>query len=311
MPPTVLVTTQESSFWGLPAFLWQGIFTVLSTLVCGILVAYVTSTVLRKKEERTRLAGLIVEKRIQAEQMILHFLEQELFKEEFNKGNSILADREFLRLAQAAGMKLSPYGALQYAVIFLSPERFSAFFHQLESLISEHKLWIDERVRQQLYLIQGYFSWINTIPLLIKRVPLPADCSLSDAEFALLHQKALLLFGIFLDQEINHLCTELEECVVDSVYHLDLSRPKKSLSRNGMNNRDLLSIHRKLGNRTLLGREREKFFALLFQMVYSLKGLQLEALSPEERQKILRRYYPEEFPDAQEEEEAHDTSSRP
>lgn len=57
----------------MPEFMWNNIFTVINTLICGLIVALFTSTFLKKKEERTRIAGVIVEKRINSEQEILHF----------------------------------------------------------------------------------------------------------------------------------------------------------------------------------------------------------------------------------------------
>ena len=65
-----------------PEFMWNNIFSAISTLGCGLIVAIITSTYLKKKEERTRIAGVIVEKRINSEQEILHFLEAGLLKEE-------------------------------------------------------------------------------------------------------------------------------------------------------------------------------------------------------------------------------------
>lgn len=64
----------------LPDNVVNNIFTTINTLICGLIVAFFTSTFLKKKEERTRIAGVIVEKRINSEQDILHYLEQELFK---------------------------------------------------------------------------------------------------------------------------------------------------------------------------------------------------------------------------------------
>ena len=74
----------HEEFLNLPAFIWENVFTVINTLVCGLIVAIFTSTFLRKWEERTRIAGVILEKRINSEQEILTYLEKELFKEEIN-----------------------------------------------------------------------------------------------------------------------------------------------------------------------------------------------------------------------------------
>ena len=79
----------------IPVFMWNNIFTVINTLICGIIVALFTSTFLKKKEERTRIAGVIVEKRMNSEQEVLHFLERELFKEEINIDNNSKYDFVF------------------------------------------------------------------------------------------------------------------------------------------------------------------------------------------------------------------------
>lgn len=54
----------------LPDNVVNNIFTTINTLICGLIVAFFTSTFLKKKEERTRIAGVIVEKRINSEQDI-------------------------------------------------------------------------------------------------------------------------------------------------------------------------------------------------------------------------------------------------
>ena len=124
----------------MPEFMWNNIFTVINTLICGLIVALFTSTFLRKKEERTRIAGVIVEKRINSEQEILHFLERELFKEEINVDNSNKQDYVFDELLKNYGLPVPDHGAMQYARIFTSPELFDKFFHTFEDHIMNHKL---------------------------------------------------------------------------------------------------------------------------------------------------------------------------
>ena len=94
----------------IPEFMWNNIFSVISTLGCGLIVAFFTSTFLKKKEERTRIAGVIVEKRINSEQEILHFLESELFKQEINMDNSSKDDYLFDELLKQFELPV-PYDA--------------------------------------------------------------------------------------------------------------------------------------------------------------------------------------------------------
>ena len=86
----------------------------------------------------------------------------------------------------------------------------------------------------------------------------------------------LLQVAITLDHEISGLLAELESLIVDSVYKLDLKRPRKSMTRNGMLNVDMVKILRELDSNTLLGVNREKYFALMMTQVYAYKGVDLE-----------------------------------
>lgn len=88
----------------LPDNVVNNIFTTINTLICGLIVAFFTSTFLKKKEERTRIAGVIVEKRINSEQDILHYLEQELFKMEMTIENSSKYDVGMVHLLEAYGL---------------------------------------------------------------------------------------------------------------------------------------------------------------------------------------------------------------
>ena len=225
-------------FLGLPVFIWENIFTVFNTLVCGLLVAFFTSTFLKKKEERTRIAGVILEKRINSEQEILSYLEKQLFKEEINIENSSKYDMEITELLASFGLPVPYGGNVQYAVIFKDMAAFEKFFHGFEEEFQKRRLWLDKKVREHLVFMQMYFSFFNVIPLMVKRIPLPKGQELTDKEFANIMDRLLFLMGNVCDAEINALMSELDELIVSSVYKLDLKRPSKSVLRHRMANQD-------------------------------------------------------------------------
>ena len=189
----------------IPEFMWNNIFSVISTLGCGLIVAFFTSTFLKKKEERTRIAGVIVEKRINSEQEILHFLESELFKQEINMDNSSKDDYLFDELLKQFELPVPYDGHMQYARVFTNPKLFEDFFHKFEEQIMNHKLWLDTKVKEHLVFMQIYFSFFNTIPLMIKRIPLLSGQELTDEEFEHVHKVFLLMLGHCCDNEINAL----------------------------------------------------------------------------------------------------------
>lgn len=278
-----------------PEFMWDNVFTVINTLICGLIVASFTSTFLKKKEERTRIAGVIVEKRINSEQEVLHFLERELFKEEINIDNSSKFDFAFDELLKEYGLPVPYQGQMQYARIFTSRERFDKFYHELEDQIMNNKLWLDTKVREHLVFMQLYLNFFNMIPLMIKRIPLPKGKKLSDEEFDKVDHRLLLLLGHCCDAEINDLMSELDEKIVDSIYKLELSRPKKSLMRDNLLNVDMDRCMKRIQTKTIPGKYTHEIFKLIMDTVYQVKHIDTDKMSDEEYDEFLKSSMPQEY----------------
>ncbi len=260
------------TFYSLPQFIWKEIFHLTTTLGVGLIIAFVTTFYLRRKDERTRVAGVILEKRVNSGQEILFYLERLSFHMELHNGK----EKEWYDLLKGFDLTLPHDRNLQYSDVFSSIVTFREFFKGFEEVISRNKLWLDNKTRFHLLLMQAYFSCINALLIGLTRVSLPADNKLIQEELNKLSEIILLQVGITLDHEINGLLAHLETLIVDSVYKLDLNRPKKSITRNGMYNTDTLRVMRKLDEHTLLGSNKEKYFALMILQVYRYKNISLQ-----------------------------------
>lgn len=257
-------------FLSYPEFVWQGVFSLASTLIAGLIIAFVTTFYLKKKDETTRVAGVILEKRINSEQTILDFLENASFTVEMPRRSS----QELHELMVAHELKLPHGPSLQYAKIFSNNSTFQEFSRAFEQQVSRNKLWLSKDVRFHLELMQAYFSWINASTLVMQCIPLPDGVHLTDDEAEKLSDKIILMQGISLDSEIKGLIAHLEVLMVDSIYNLKLGRVKRSLMRNGFLNRGTQKIIKILEEKTLLGTQRELLIALIAAAVYSIKGLE-------------------------------------
>lgn len=261
-------------FLSYPEFVWQGIFSLASTLITGLIIAFVTTFYLKKKDETTRVAGVVLEKRINSEQTTLDFLENASFTIEMPRKNS----QELHELMVIHELEL-PHGPnLQYAKVFSSNSSFQEFFRAFEQQVSRNKLWLSKEVRFHLELMQAYFAWINASVLVTQRIPLPAGNHLADAETEKLSDKIILIQGISLDSEFKGLIAHLEVLMVDSIYHLKLNRVKGSLMRNGFMNRDTQKMIKILKEETILGAQREPLIALIATAVYNIKGIAPEEI---------------------------------
>lgn len=203
----------------LPDNVVNNIFTTINTLICGLIVAFFTSTFLKKKEERTRIAGVIVEKRINSEQDILHYLEQELFKMEMTIENSSKYDVGMVHLLEAYGLPDPYHGQIQYARVFQNRKQFDQFFHGLEDKYAFHKLWLDTKVREHLAFMLIYFGYFNTIPLMVKRIPLPVGQELTDEEMETVCNQILFILGASFDGEMNQRCRIRSMMILSNLLH--------------------------------------------------------------------------------------------
>lgn len=258
-------------YFGYPVFLWEGLVTLVSTLLAGLLIAFVTTFYLKKKDERTRVAGGILEKRVDAQQEFLQFMESNTQKFEMRQPESARL-REII-LSHDMALPYEPH--IQYADIFSSVAKFRVFFHGMEKMLEKHKLWLDLKVRHQILLMQTYFSMINAMLVLLNRVPLPGDVELSEDDFTKLGEQLLLMLGAVLDEEFNYLVMDLEVLMVRSIYKLDLSRPKHGLYAQKQAGKEKKRVESFLYEEALLGEYIRIMPILIVKLLQAYKGIDI------------------------------------
>ena len=194
--------------------MWGGIFNVIVALGAGLIIAFVTSFYLKRKDEVTRVEGVILEKRVNSMQEILNYLESLSFHRELHNGK----EQEWYLFLKGLGLSLPNGPHLQYSDVFSNGDRFREFFKGFEGVIAKNKLWMNEEVRYHLQLMTGYISWINALLVAIKTITLPEGVELSDDDVKKITNILLIQVGITLDAEINGLLAHLETLMVNSIY---------------------------------------------------------------------------------------------
>ena len=77
-------------YLGYPIFIWEGLINFVSVVVAGLVIAFITTFYLKKKDEKTRVAGVILEKRVNAQHEILQFVESNTQKFEMLQSDAII-----------------------------------------------------------------------------------------------------------------------------------------------------------------------------------------------------------------------------
>ena len=148
----------------LPIFLWEALLNFTTLLLVGLIFAFVTTFYLKREDESTPVAGVILEKRVNAWHEILRYLEDNSQKLEMQQR----AAQQFKELLQQHDFELPYNPHIQYADIFSSVEKYR-FFQGFEVLFSKHGLWLDTKSRHHM-LLQAYFAAINASLLVFNRL---------------------------------------------------------------------------------------------------------------------------------------------
>lgn len=111
---------------------------------------------------------------------------------------------------------------------------------------------------------------------MINSTPLPKGKILTIEDMDKIADKIILQVGITLDDEISGLLAELEALIVNSIYHLNLKRPKQSQMKNGMHNKDTLKVLKTLEKHTKLGQLKENYMILLIMQIYAYIGEEIK-----------------------------------
>lgn len=270
-------------YLGYPVFMLQGVINFASLLMASLLVAFITTFYLKKKDESTRVAGVILEKRIEAQHDIQNFIENATQKLEMIQPEAS-ATRELL-LNYSFKLPYDPH--IQYPSLFTSITKYRDFFHDFEKLFTKHRLWLDPKTRHQMFLMQGYFSSINALMLLFNRLPLPDKVNLTKDEMEELSDQLIFLLGIVLDEEFNQLVMKLDVLLIRSIYSLNLARPKRSFMSQEFNNKEAKKASRFLTKKSVMGQSLPKLVVLSLELIEALKGIEL---SEKEHFSYFRQY---------------------
>lgn len=94
--------------------------------------------------------------------------------------------------------------------------------------------------------------------------------------------------------------------IVDSVYKLDLNRPKKSMMRKNMDNMDMKYCMKRLSTRTVLGKSQENIFRLIMDIVYKEKNIDESKMSDQEYDDFIKSAAPKVYDEIKSDIEAFD-----
>jgi hypothetical protein len=219
----VNVTHNIDNFLTIPDFIWNGIIKLLITTISGLIISYYTYTFLKKKNERTRVAGIILERRLLIYQDFLKVVNK-LGCKKLMPGE---AGYSILDIIEKTGFTNPNNTLVEYSQIFDNRHTYAEFFHSFEQTFFESKLYLDDNSVKQLYYMQSWFALVNSLLISIEQQLRNLSVEIQSRQKYVL-DKMTLTIGTIMDDEISEMCFTLEQIFTDNVRDLKLTRRKRS-----------------------------------------------------------------------------------
>lgn len=134
----------------LPPYIGQGLMSILVTICAGIVLGYVTSKVFIKRDELTRIQGVLLEKKIPIYKEIFQRVENFNNLVEHNENSAALA----LRMLEEAGFEKPKF--IHLPSLFDNPDNLKDTFLDFDRYATENKIYFDEDVAKEVFIFQNY-----------------------------------------------------------------------------------------------------------------------------------------------------------
>lgn len=211
-------------YQNIPEFIWNRIFDVLQVVLAGGMVAWFASHYLKKKDEITRVKGILLEKRLTAYESVIKLLGS-LYK------HTYVNEKDYNRTKQALNKLMLGQGdkSLEYPNIFRNKATFDNYLIEIDKTIRTTRIYLDQKVLGYLRLVQSYFENINTILCGVRKLKLKKEYRFSEKKLEEKEIRILRLFGVAIDTDILFFYGRTEEVIMKRIRNLNLEEDNRKL----------------------------------------------------------------------------------
>lgn len=205
------------SFWGLPKYVWEGIFTILEVLLVGGVAGAFIVSYQKRKEVIFRVKGEILLKRMAAYEMLEELLDGMAFQQiapavrDENLMDSLLDNIPL------------QYNGHEYPAFFSSEEKFDEFYKRLQDFYKKNHVYLDWNI---LEIYSNLQSFLNEVKMV-----LDAYCDTEHTDIFMQSPEdakrkidmVYQLYGVLLKQELLRFYALIDQRVAHDLRHLKLS----------------------------------------------------------------------------------------
>lgn len=202
-------------FLNTPEFIWNRIFDVLQVILAGGLVAWFVSHYLNKKDEVTRVKGVLLEKRLSTYELMMDLISSLYRKKEIE-----VSENDQILLNELFKIEI-----LFYEEIFIIFEDKVKFFQKvklLEKQLRINSIYLDPEVEKVFNLLIDYLNNIENIINWAEQLEFKNEHKLSMKELNKKQNRFINLLAIIIKKDIIFFYVKIEETITNKLYNLKL-----------------------------------------------------------------------------------------
>lgn len=202
-------------FLNTPEFIWNRIFDVLQVILAGGLVAWFVSHYFNKKDEVTRVKGVLLEKRLSTYELMMDLISSLYRKKEIE-----VSENDQILLNELFKIEI-----LFYEEIFIIFEDKVKFFQKvklLEKQLRINSIYLDPEVEKLFNLLIDYLNNIENIINWAEQLEFKNEHKLSMKELNKKQNRFINLLAIIIKKDIIFFYVKIEETITNKLYNLKL-----------------------------------------------------------------------------------------
>ena len=205
----------------LPPYIWEGLISLLVTIVGGIIVGVFASNILEKKNEVTRVEGLLIEKKLAVYEEI---------HDRIQKINSLViiptsnAD-EIVCMLEESGLKYEKNNDYnQLACVFNDVDKLKESFLELDHYFAKNRLYFDNDVFLATLVFQNYYGFFNRTCVLMTAELIDFDVDPENKLSKNIANKMMTGLGMLLRKEFYEQSMKLDNAIGNSINNISMKR---------------------------------------------------------------------------------------
>lgn len=202
-------------FLNTPEFIWNRIFDVLQVILAGGLVAWFVSHYLNKKDEVTRVKGVLLEKRLSTYELMMDLISSLYRKKEIE-----VSENDQILLNELFKIEILSYEEI--FIIFEDKVKFLQKVKLLEKQLRINSIYLDPEVEKLFNLLIDYLNNIENIINWAEQLEFKNEHKLSMKELNKKQNRFINLLAIIIKKDIIFFYVKIEETITNKLYNLKL-----------------------------------------------------------------------------------------